>query len=279
MRRFGVSTRLFGDERLRRDHLTAIAEHGFETVELFATGSHFDCRDPAAVQTLASWLRDAGLEMTSVQAAVDRSTASQNTTVWHDTLAEINAALDLARHIPFSHLVVHLGVPAPQLRDADDNSRGAAVRTIEEICRIAEPLGVTPALEVMDNKLASVDGLLDLIENDLDGMPIGICMDVGHAFLLGDTAEAIESAGGYLVTTHLHDNRRQRDDHLVPFQGAIDWPGTIMEFEKIGYDGVFMFEVKSGQSAAATLDQLARARRRLDALAASSVLEADTWTS
>ena len=288
MRRFGVSTHLFHAERLQAGHLAAIAGSGFEAMELFATKTHFDYHDPAAVRTLAAWLRDAGLEMPSVHAPIVQSlvndtwgraysTATRDVGAWQDMMAEMRAALEIARYIPFSRFVIHLGIPDAQKPDANDNSRDAALRSIEEIHRMAEPLGVTLALEVMGNALSTADTLVDLIENDLDGMKLGICMDVGHAFLLGDPAEAIEAAGGYLITTHLHDNARQRDDHLVPFQGAIDWPGTVMAFEKIGYDGVFMFEVKNQQSTAATLERAVRARQRLETLAGSLELEAGSW--
>jgi sugar phosphate isomerase/epimerase len=134
------------------------------------------------------------------------------------------------------------------------------------------------ALEVMGNRLSTVDALLDLIENDLDGMDLGICMDVGHAFLLGDAAEAVEMASGHLITTHLHDNARQSDDHLVPFQGAIDWPGAVMAFEKIGYDGVLMFEVKIVGTTDAVLQRCARARKRLEDLARSSDLHTGSFS-
>jgi sugar phosphate isomerase/epimerase len=240
-----MSTRLFDNERLRREHLTAIASHGFETVELLAETRHFDYHDPAAIQALASWLRDAGLEMPSVRAPDGGS------------LADMQAALEIATHLPFSRFVLPLVAP----------SRGAAIRMIEDLHQIAEPLGVTLALEVMDTQLSTVDSLLDLIENDFEDTALGICMDTGHACLSGDTAEAIETAGGYVTTTHLHDNKRQRDDHLVPFQGAIEWAGVVMAFEKIGYDGVFMFEVHNQQNAAATLERSARARVRLEGLA------------
>ena len=40
--RFGISTHLYHDRRLERAHLAQIAGHGFETIELFATRSHFD---------------------------------------------------------------------------------------------------------------------------------------------------------------------------------------------------------------------------------------------
>ena len=43
--RFGISTHLFHSERLERDHLVEIAAHGFDSLELFATRSHFDYRD------------------------------------------------------------------------------------------------------------------------------------------------------------------------------------------------------------------------------------------
>ena len=47
--RFGISTHLYHDRRLEREHLAQIAGYGFEAIELFATRSHFDYRDAAAV--------------------------------------------------------------------------------------------------------------------------------------------------------------------------------------------------------------------------------------
>jgi sugar phosphate isomerase/epimerase len=288
MRRFGISTHLYHGERLTRDHLFEIASYGFQAVEVFATKSHFDYHDVPAIEGLAAWLRDSKLEMPSVHAPIVDSlvndtwgrvysTATRDSASWEAMMAEMRAALEIARHIPFQCFVLHLGVPAAQNPDPQDNNRDAVIRSIEHIYHLAQPLGVKLALEVMGNKLSTVDALVDLIENDLDGMDLGICMDVGHAFLLGDTADAIEMASGYVITTHLHDNRRQRDDHLVPFQGAIDWAGTVMAFEKIGYDGVLMFEVKNAETPARVLERSAAARKKLEDLARSSELEAGSF--
>jgi sugar phosphate isomerase/epimerase len=285
MRRFGVSTHLFHGERLKREHLAAVAGQGFETVELFATRSHFDYHDPNAIEALARWLADSQLEMPSVHAPIvdslvhDKwgrpySTATRDADARQATMGEMSAALDVARTIPFGLFVVHLGVPTAQNPGPQDNSREAAIRSIEEVHRMAEPLGVKIALEVMDNKLSTVPALIDLIEDDLDGMDLSICMDVGHAFLLGDVADAIETTSGYLATTHLHDNRRQHDEHLLPFDGAINWAETMMAFEKIGYDGVLMFEAKNTSTATNVLERAARARRKLDSFAGSWEVEA-----
>ena len=289
MKQFGVSTHLYHGERLHREHLIEIAAHGFEAVEVFATRSHFDYHDTAAIQALAEWLHDAQLQLHSVHAPIvdslvnDKwgraySTATRDSAARQTMMHEMERALEIARHIPFTYFVVHLGIPAAQKPGPDDNSRDAALRTVEDLHRLAEPLGVKLALEVMDNNLSTAPVLVNILENDLEGLDIGICMDVGHAHMLGDTAEAVEIASEYLSTTHIHDNRRQKDDHLVPFEGSINWGATIMELEKIGYDGVLMYEVRNADSPRQVLERCVRARKKLEALGVSWDLEAGSFS-
>ncbi len=66
--RFSVSTYLFHQSRLDREHLVEIAAHGFDAIELFALRSHFDYTDPAAVQQLGEWLDDTRLTLAAVHA-------------------------------------------------------------------------------------------------------------------------------------------------------------------------------------------------------------------
>jgi sugar phosphate isomerase/epimerase len=289
MKKFGVSTHLYHGQQLQREHLIEIAGHGFETVEVFATRSHFDYHDARAVESLAEWLGDARLQLHSVHAPIvdslvnDKwgraySTATRDSNARQAMLQEMELALEIARRIPFTFFVVHLGIPMAQQPAPDDNSREAALRTIEHIHRLAEPLGVTLALEVMDNKLSTTPALVEMLDNELDGLDVGLCMDVGHAHMLGDTADAVETASEYLVTTHIHDNRRQKDDHLVPFEGSINWAATVMELEKIGYDGVLMYEVRNTDGAAQVLERCVRARTKLESLSPSWDLEAGSFS-
>jgi sugar phosphate isomerase/epimerase len=281
MKRFGVSTHLYHGERLQQAHLLEIAAHGFETLELFATRSHFDYHDEKAIRSLHEWLHNSKLELRSVHAPITDSlvndkwgriysTATRDNAARQATIREVEAALGIARQVRFSFLVVHLGVPASLNPGPDDNSREAAIRSIEEIHGMAEPLGVQVALEVMGNDLSTPWALIDILERTFEGANIGICLDVGHAHLLGDTPEAIETTSEYLVTTHIHDNHRQHDDHLVPFEGSIDWGATIIAFEKIGYDGVLMYEVRDTDGPASVLDRAVRARGRLEGLMGDS---------
>lgn len=275
--RFGLSTHLYHDQRLDETHLREIARRGFVSVELFATRTHFDYHDARAIDQLAGWLEATGLALDSVHAPIcasligghwgeTYSSAVTDEARRRRTIAEAQAALGIAATIPFRHLVVHLGVPDASTPAADDNSGEASRRSVEDLQELAERAGVQVALEVIPNGLSSPDALVALIERDLESSTIGICLDVGHAFLLGDLGDAIETCSGHVVTTHLHDNHGKSDDHLTPGEGGIDWPAALMSLQKVGYDGTWMFEVANTSSPAVVLDKTARACRRFEQL-------------
>jgi sugar phosphate isomerase/epimerase len=274
-RRYGVSTHLFHEHRLTREHLVHIAAHGFEAVELFATRAHFDYQDAAAVALLAEWLSDTRLELHSVHAPIvdaikggnwvgSYSNASSDETRRKAAVRETDAALSIARTVPFRYLVLHLGVPAGQQVPAGSNSDSAARRSVEEIVELAAAVNVKVAIEVIPNPLSSAAALARMIEEQLEGIDVGVCLDYGHAHLMGDMGEAIESLSGHLWTTHVHDNRGKKDDHLVPYAGSIDWEAAMMETQKIGYDGVLMLEVGDTGDPVDVLRRSVKARERLD---------------
>ena len=273
---FGVSTHLYVADRLDRDHLVEIAAHGFEAVEIFGLRSHFDYRDRRAAVALAEWLDDTRLTLHSMHAPIAATYANGT---WKDgiTLAaadearrkaaveEFSAMLDVAETVPYKVLVVHCGVPDPYGAPGE-NHRGALVRSLEELTPTALRHKVRLAIEVIPNELSTPSALVDLIESDIDAPGLGICMDVGHARLMGDVVEAIETCSGHMITTHLHDNRGRNDDHLIPGKGVIDWDSTTLAFQKVGYDGVWMFELAIAADRRPVLEQAAKARQRLEAL-------------
>jgi sugar phosphate isomerase/epimerase len=104
------------------------------------------------------------------------------------------------------------------------------------------------------------------LEEDLDLGRSGICLDVGHAHIVGDVMDAIETCSGHILTTHLHDNNGKRDDHLVPGKGTIDWEGVMMAFQKVGYDGAWIFELAPAADWRAVLERAAAVRTRLERL-------------
>lgn len=273
--RFGISTHLYHDQKLDRDHLAEIAGYGFECVELFATRSHFDYRDELAVRSLALWLGETGLTLNSVHApitdtfgvgapgATTYSNAVTDQARRQAAVQETEAALQVARAIPFGTLVVHLGTPDDS-HNPGDNNRGAAVRSAEEICRLAEPHRVRVAFEVIPNALSTPSSLASLLEGDLNDPTAGVCLDFGHAFLGGEVPDAIETAAEHLIATHVHDNHRRADEHLVPYFGEIDWDAALMSMQKIGYDGAYVMELANTGNPATVLEDARRARERFE---------------
>ena len=252
-----------------------IAGHGFDAVEVFATRAHFDYHDERAAAQLAEWVSDARLAFHSMHAPiVDAirggkwigcySIAAGEESRRKAAVAEAAAALAVAKIAPFKYLVLHLGVPDGQAWGGADNQPDAARRSVEEIAALARDVGVGVALEVLPNALSSAPAICHLIEEQLDGIDVGICLDYGHAHLMGDLSDAIEAVGGHLWTTHVHDNDGRSDEHRVPFAGRIDWDAAIMETQKIGYDGVLMFEVADTGDRIDVLKRTAKARERLE---------------
>jgi len=278
-RRFGVSTQLYHGQRLTRDHLLAIAQHGFDSVELFATKTHFDYHNPAAVADLQQWLADAGLDLHSVHAPVSDSyvggrwglpltLASIDPDVRAGAVAEATQALFVARRIPIQVLVVHLGLPRSLSPAPGDNNRDGARRSVEELQGLAAPLGVRVAVEIIPNELSRAGSLVHFVEEDLDDVDVGVCLDFGHAHMDGDLLDAIETVSGHVITTHVHDNHGRTDDHLVPFDGTIDWPAAMIAVQKIGYDQTLLFELAARGSPKDTLVRAQRAREKLARLLA-----------
>lgn len=279
-RPFGVSTHLYHGQALAREHLLEIGAHGFEQVELFATRTHFDYHNTNRIADLQGWLAEARLDLHSVHAPVGESyangrwgprlsLASPDKHAREVAVAEAEWALHIARRIPYRLLVVHLGVPRTPQSPPGENSRDGARRSLEALTRIAEPLGVTLAVEVMPNDLSRAAALVHFIETVAEGLPLGICLDFGHAHMGGDLVDAIETVSEHLIAAHIHDNRGRSDDHQLPFDGTIDWAAALTAIQKVGYDGPLTFEVGSQGPPRGTLQKLKNIRGRLDTLLAA----------
>lgn len=78
---------------------------------------------------------------------------------------------------------------------------------------------------------------------------VGICWDFGHANLMGlDQREALRYIGKRLKATHVADNSGFHDDHIMPFQGCIDWRKILPVLSEIGYTGDLTYEIHNSTS-------------------------------
>jgi len=60
-----------------------------------------------------------------------------------------------------------------------------------------------------------------------------LCFDIGHANLESSVAASLEAMRDRIVTTHIHDNHGERDEHLLPYTGDIDWNAALGALGKV----------------------------------------------
>jgi sugar phosphate isomerase/epimerase len=116
---------------------------------------------------------------------------------------------------------------------------------------------VTLALENIPNELSPLERMRRFLE-DAKLTEVGICFDSGHSHLKARVESEIRDGGRWIVSTHLHDNHGINDEHLVPFDGTIDWEKVLEAFDVIGYQGNLILELKTWNRPSAEVLRLAQ---------------------
>jgi sugar phosphate isomerase/epimerase len=153
--------------------------------------------------------------------------------------------VELCATIGAKSLIVHPGSLGLDGTDPHPDFPG-----IKRLADLARGLGVRLALENTPNTMAQLDLAIDGIGDDPDKTNLGICIDVGHAFMSQDAGRQpirnyIDRYRGQLVHLHLHDNFGDNDDHLPISEGCIDWQDTIDRIKAIEYSGPAVLELKT----------------------------------
>ena len=94
---------------------------------------------------------------------------------------------------------------------------------------------------------STVEELLSIIEKFNDPM-VRCCWDFGHARVaFGDgQTDAMKALGKYITCTHVHDNDKRADKHLIPFLSTTDWDAEMRAMKSFGYKGNLTFEMVYG---------------------------------
>jgi sugar phosphate isomerase/epimerase len=94
--------------------------------------------------------------------------------------------------------------------------------SVEHLKAFAKPLGVTLLLENIPNELSTPERLVELVRGaHFDD--VGFCFDTGHAHMMSTVLQAFDVMKHNIRSTHVHDNRADKDSHLVAGDGTIDW--------------------------------------------------------
>jgi sugar phosphate isomerase/epimerase len=248
--------------------LAELAHAGIQSIEIFCSTGHFSHRSQEAIRALAGALTEHGIELHSLHSPAERDTApgrdsgvpisiSDTERIRRiDAMDEVKRALEVAERIPFRYLVQHIGSGRQM---ADPRKFDAAFSSLEHLTVFAKARGVTIALENTPDELGSPASLQQFIrETHLHDLKI--CFDLGHAHLdaaiVAGFDAYFEAIRDRVVLTHVHDNGGEKDEHLVPHGGTIDWDAALGALANAPQQPAIVLELKEQAAGAPSLDQI-----------------------
>jgi sugar phosphate isomerase/epimerase len=77
---------------------------------------------------------------------------------------------------------------------------------------------------------------------------------------------AFETLRDLIASTHVHDNRHEKDDHLMPFAGEIDWGEAVRDLRTGEGRFPVLFEVRDYGPELSSLARLAEVMNRMNNL-------------
>jgi sugar phosphate isomerase/epimerase len=277
-----LSTYLFVSKKLTPELLALVHGAGFQAIELFASRGHFDYTVTQEVRGMAHILADNRLQLASLHAPTSRDfgpnreggTPLSITEVERvrriEAMDELKRAIDIAENLPFSRMILHMGGP----RDAaDPRKRDAAFSSLEHLVLHAKHVGVTICVENTTSEMGEPAYLRAFVEETrLTGLRFNF--DIGHAHLADSpvderVATSFEAMRQHIASAHIHDNLGDKDAHLPPHDGSIDWPAALKLFRSLP-DGelplTLELKEKTGPDAPSLPDQITAAAKSLDRL-------------
>lgn len=221
--------------------VAACKEAGFDAVDLYLK----DCQDlPLPAQE--AWMADMAsrLALHDIPATQAHSylinTRNLDEDGARDYLHKTLRSIQIAGQLRVPWLVVHL------LCDADENaSHTRNIRFIHQLESAMARYNVGIALEnLRGTPYETAEQLLDIARRLDNPQRVGICWDTGHAHLVAgiDQSQSIRLLGNRLKCTHIQDNHGERDEHIMPFMGSVDWPPIVLALKESGYAGDFTYE-------------------------------------
>ena len=235
----------------------------------FGVGVEIMCEPPHAWPAPVIWT--AG-RLTSLHVPIlGLNIASTNPGIRAETVRQIRQTITEAAKLGAPGVVVHPGTPPYEEIMPRERGLPYAIESLHALCETAQAAGVTIFLENMPD-IATAEGLprigrkiiygvvyeeLRHIYESVNHASMRLCLDLGHAFLTGQSTLDALLRDQDVVHVHVNDNRGWRDDHLAWGDGDVskvvklaDLPASVRSV---------VFEVKSLEACRVSLARASHA--------------------
>lgn len=247
--KFSISTLPFIDSEISEQLLTRLKEHNIKSLEVFAQKPHCDILQKRCKRLLEYVENVLKISINSIHLPIyfnrvkdprERRKISLSTS---DNNIRLNSLREIERHILVAG---DLGVPVAVLHadiERDDSQEiNYLLESLIYLDNVAKKSGVLIALENYTTKYVTVKLLIELISK-VDSDSLGICLDVGHSNIFSNYISDLNEARRFLFALHLHDNNGEEDEHLLPYEGVVDFDYIIGFLRTSKFQGVVTLEL------------------------------------
>lgn len=225
-----LSTHIFGNRPLSADDFKLLKNVGIKAIELWFMDPQLDVRDPNEVSKIRGWLDANEIMCASVHAPfwtdLNKSSfkwlslSSVNPEIRETCIELTKNSICAARELGAKVVVIH------GIEKCDNCPLDFAEKTFAESLRSLSDVVDRCKIELAIENIITPYSRAHLIRNFIERFEhnsIGICVDIGHAFIEDSPINALAQAEGRLFEVHIADNLGSEDDHLIPYEGKIDW--------------------------------------------------------
>ena len=223
----------FGYDLPIQERFRKIKAAGFDAVGLWSKADWLGEESNRRQQ--AAYARNAGLHVIAGHAPRNLEFVDA---IWLDNLdgqetyETYRRTIEICGEGGIKHLVFHVetdrNTPPP-------NELG--IQRIQKLLDFAQSHNVTLALEHIRNHR-----YLTYVFERIASPNLRFCYDSGHQNCNEPEIDLLSLFGDKLEALHLHDNDGQRDQHLPPFKGTIDWQEKMEKIASLGYRGPIALE-------------------------------------
>lgn len=230
-----------------------IAEFGYQGVEIWGGRPHAYRQDLSGreIEALKGLIEEEGLDVSGfipAQFGYPTNLCIANEQVRQDSIAYLQEEIRVAATFgaPLVSLCPGHRVYGQSKEDGwerlKDSIRTLSASAVQQGVRLA----IEPADRYETDVVQTTDDVLRLLQ-ELELENVGVVLDTGHAYVVGEElSQVVRELGEVLFHIHIDDNHGQRDEHLIPGDGEIDFLPFLEALEGVGYSGYLVAELGFG---------------------------------
>jgi len=257
------------------DKIRWAADHGLDALELsFNRCPELSCADAGLAETCRTAADRHGIDLTA-HAQEDTWLSDPDPAGAAQATAVLAQRIEQIARFGAQSVVVHACPYRPRVPGRESAQAVSLARSIVSLATPCAAYGVALLIETLTRQSNGYTSTLDHIiaaVDHVDSPWIGICVDTNHINTCEPLNPAIRRAGSRVKECHCNDNHGETEEHLLPFDGTIDWHAFGRALLDIHFDGALILEPSHFDFAqypdllTAVADRAARLRRSLPAI-------------